>query len=80
MSGGTVSQSTISIMTHRPDRAVPLQIHRVINTRGDPHHFAQRVARFIQNLHRVGSIRGGTVTHLAKMISPAAKTVPSPFK
>ena len=42
LNGGTVSQSTISIMTHRPDRAVPLQIHCVINTRGDPHHSAQR--------------------------------------
>ena len=67
--GGTVPQLAIRIITHRPDRAVPLQIDRMITSRGDSHHPTQRIARSIHHLHRVASIRGGTVTQLSRFIS-----------
>ena len=69
-----------SFGTRSPDRAVPLQIDRVIRSRGDPHHPAQRIARSIHHLHRVGAVGGGPVTQLAIRITPTAQTVPSPFK
>ena len=67
--GGTVPQLTDKIITHRPDRAVPFQIHRVKISRGDPHHPAQRIARSVQHLHRVFSFGRGTVTKLTIRIA-----------
>ena len=67
--GGTVTQLSRFISTRSPDRAVPLQIHRMITSRGDPHHPAQRVARSIHHLHRVGAVGGGPVTQLAIIIT-----------
>ena len=74
------SQLAPKIVTHRPDRAVPLQIDRVIIIRGDPHHPAQRIARSIHHLHRVASIRGGTVPQLVPKISTHRPDRAGPFK
>ena len=68
LGGGAVTQLTVIISTYGPDRAVPLQIHRVSISRGDPHHLAQRIARSVQHLHRVGSLGGGTVPKLTIII------------
>ena len=55
--GAPVPQLAKIISPCPPDRAVPLQIHRVMLSRGDSHHPAQRIARSIHHLHRIGSIR-----------------------
>ena len=76
--GGSVPQLAGTIGTHRPERAVLLQIHRVITSRGNPHHPAQRIARSVHHLYRVASIRGSPVPQLAIIISTHCpdRTVP----
>ena len=78
--GGSVTQLAIRIGTHRPESAVLLQIHRMITSRGNPHHPARRIARSVHHLYRVASIRGSPVPQLAIIISTHGPDRTVPFK
>ena len=78
--GGSVPQLAGTIGTHRCDCPVTQQIHRVITSRGNPHHPAQRIARSVHHLYRVASIRGSPVPQLARIISTHRPDRTVPFK